>query len=85
MIRDKVLLHVALPVANVEYDAYIPRSLGVYELRRALGTMFAELSNGCYRFSEHTVLWNVQTGCALNTGMTVRSSGLSSGDKLLII
>ena len=45
MIWDKVLLHIEVPIANMGYDMYVPRSISVFHLQQALSQVFYELSN----------------------------------------
>ena len=85
MIWDKVLLHIEVPIANMGYDMYVPRSISVSYLLQALGEVFYELSNGLFRPCESTILWDPQKGMPLPSELPREKTGLNSGDTLLVI
>ena len=85
MIWDKVLLHIEVPIANMGYDMYVPRSISVFHLQQALSQVFYELSNGMFRPCESTILWDPQKGMPLSAELPIEKTGLHSGDTLLVI
>lgn len=81
---DKFLVEVHISAVNASFDAYISKSITVFELIEMLKSAANDLANNSICFDENTVLLN-SGGKILDINKLVVETGVHNGSKLMLI
>lgn len=87
---NKIIVTVAVPIIEEEYDIYIPVSKTIKVTKELLIKTINELSDGYYPIIDNnskvakTMLLS-SNGDILPTNNTIKECGLKNGDKIIMI
>lgn len=82
---NKILIEVYVPVAEEEYDIFVPANLMMSEVIRLISKVITELSEGLYDAGSDAVLCNREDGTIYNINLSVDELGLRNGSRLMLI
>ncbi len=81
---DKILVSIYVLKIDETYDIYIPINKNAQEALNLIQEEIVKLSNETYVINEKAMLYT-EEGTVINTNNMVRFSGLTNGQKLLLV
>ena len=83
---NKYLITVIVPVAELEYDLYIPSNKKIGTIKAHILSSLSELSNGSFNKKIDEVrMIDRDTGNEFKNDVYVKDSGIANGSKIIII
>lgn len=83
--KDKVLVRVSMPMADMAYDIRIPYDLKCATVTEMIAEMFKNLNRGNLPIGNTPLLWFTREDCVLDDTKTLREYGITDSDMLLLI
>lgn len=81
----KYLVEVYLPAAQKTFDMRIPATSRMGEIISLVATLASELSDGSYKATNDSMLFNASDGGLFDVNMTALEQGICNGTKLILI
>ncbi len=81
---DKILVSIYVLRIDETFDIYIPINKNTQEALNLIQKEIVKLSNETYIINEKAMLYT-ENGTVINTNNMVRFSGLTNGQKLLLV
>ncbi|MBQ1550938.1 MAG: hypothetical protein IIZ67_02450 [Bacilli bacterium] len=81
---DKILVSIYVLRIDETFDIYIPINKNAQEALNLIQKEIVKLSNETYIINEKAMLYT-ENGTVINTNNMVRFSGLTNGQKLLLV
>lgn len=85
MTKEKVMVRVTVPMANISYDLKIPRDLTSHSVTGTVIALFKQKNGYDFPLSEMPSLWRKKDGTELDSSCTVRELGITDSEELLLI
>lgn len=82
---EKILLHLAVPAIEKEYDVFVPAFLTVAEVTELLIRAVLDLSGNNYRTSGGEVLCLKERDLILDKSREIQTYGIQNGDIVVMI
>ena len=83
---NKYLVTVVVPIAEFEYDLYIPNNKKMGTIKKIILDSLSELSNNTFKKSIDEVRFiDRDTGVEFENNMYVKDSGIKNGSKIIIM
>lgn len=82
---EQILAHVSIPAVNMEFDAFIPKSIGVDDVTALLVEAAENHSHGYFKANGREVICVERLGGALLPGTGITQYRLENGDRLVLI
>lgn len=83
--KEKVMVRISIPVANLSYDMRIPYDLTVGTASQVISRMIKHQSENIVPLSKTPVLWKSNNGKKIDQSKTIREIGTKDGDMFLLI
>lgn len=82
---NKFLVELYVPMLQCKYNVYIPVNRRVGNVIILLNKCLFELSNGEYRGSKKTCLYDRQNGQRFDTNLLIRETTIKNGSQIVIM
>ena len=82
--KEKVMVRINIPFANLAYDMKIPCDLSVGTASQVISDIIKSIGDDEIPFSTMPVLWNSDTGTILDQSKTIREIGTKDGDCFIL-
>ena len=83
--KEKVMVRIQVPIANLSYDMKIPYDLTAGTASQVISGMIRQQSEGIIPLSKHPVLWRSDRGTEVDQSQTIREIGTKDGDMFLLL
>ena len=83
--KEKVLVRISVPIANLTYDIKIPYDLSVRTASQVITRLIKSQSEEAVPLSKIPVLWKSSDGSEPEQSKTIREIGTRDGDLFLLI
>jgi len=83
--KDKVLVRVRLPMADLNYDVRLPADIPVSRVTDTLLQTLQSLQKSPLPVKDRPVLWSMKNAKPLETDKTLRELGVTDSDMLFMI
>ena len=83
--KEKVLVRINVPIANLSYDIKIPYELTIGTASQVITRLIKSQNEDAVPLSAIPVLWKSSDGRELDQSKTIREIGTKDGDMFLLI
>ena len=83
--KDKVLVRVRLPMADLNYDVRLPADISVSRITDTLYKTVQSLQKTPLPVKKRPILWSMKSISPLQTDKTLREQGVTDSDMLFLI
>ena len=83
--KEKVLVRVKLPMADMAFDVRIPYDISVAVAAKMIAKMFKQITREDLPISKEPILLKAPIGELIDGTKTIRESGITDSDLLLLI
>ncbi len=81
---DRILVEILLPAAGRAFDVFIPAHSPLGEVAALAARALSSLARGCFLPDGQAMLFDADSGRALDAGKSAAQLGLSNGKQLII-
>lgn len=83
---NKYLITIIVPLAELEFDLYVPNNKKVGTIKNLILIALAELSNNSFvKTAKEVKMIDRPSGTEFNNDVYVKDSGIKNGSKVIII
>ena len=82
--KDKILIKLAVPEIEEEYDIYIPINKKIGNVIKLLNKAVFELSNGLYVGSTKNFLYDSETGTKYDLNAIIKDTNVRNGSRVVL-
>lgn len=83
--QNKFLIELIVPEMEISYSLYIPVSKRIGDIINLLCKAISEFTNGQFKYSEKTCLYNSLTGEKYRINDIVYATTIRNGDQLVLL
>lgn len=83
--KNKILVELIVPEIEESYDIYIPINKKIGSIINLLSKAIFELSDGEYVNSNHSFLYNSDTGEKYDINVIVKDTNIRNGTKIVLM
>lgn len=83
--KNKILIELILPELDKRYDIYIPTNKRILNIVNLINKSIIDLNNGEYTPNPNHLLYNRETGEALDYKLLVSESNIRNGSILILL
>lgn len=82
---SKVLIHLKVPVANQEFDVFVPTNMLVRDITHLLSRAVEKMTNDIYCSSGHEMLCRPSEGYVLQQDYRLEAYSILRGEELILL
>lgn len=83
--KNKVLVELVVPTIEASFDIYLPINKRIGNIIMLLNKTISELSEGCYKGNEKTVLYNRDTSEKYDINALLYNTDIRNGTTLILL
>ena len=83
--KNKVLVELVVPIIESKYDIYLPINRKIGNIIILLNKTITELSEGCYKGSNESALYNRETNQKYEPNTLLYNTDIRNGTTLILL
>ena len=86
LLKNKLLINVSLPAAELSFDLYIPNNKKIGTIKQKIVNSILSITNNSINISAETVkIIDKDSGIEYGNDMCIKDSGIKNGSKLVLV